>query len=141
MWRNLTLLHIWHVCDVENVSTYVKIMLLCCKISFFLIYVILLRNSFFVAIYALLCGEKLNQKLLLWRKNYKYQVCLYLALDLYMYVFMSNLYSYLYKCLCRSGRKTSTNSAPRTLMTPVDFDVRSNASRVRFLILYFIISK
>merc|ERR1712037_975621 len=30
----------------------------------------------------------------------------------------------------RSGRKTSTNSAPRTLMTPVDFDVRSNASRV-----------
>merc|ERR1712127_1038971 len=30
----------------------------------------------------------------------------------------------------RSGRKTSTNSQPRSLMTPVDFDVRSNASRV-----------
>jgi len=30
----------------------------------------------------------------------------------------------------RSGRKTSTSSAPRNLMTPVDFDVRSNASRV-----------
>ena len=29
----------------------------------------------FVAIYALLRGEKLSQKLYLWRKNYKYQVC------------------------------------------------------------------
>ena len=35
----------------------------CCKICF-------------VAIYALLCGEKFNQKLRMWRKNYKYQVCL-----------------------------------------------------------------
>ena len=33
----------------------------CCKICF-------------VAIYALLCGEKLNQKLCLWRKKDKYQV-------------------------------------------------------------------
>ena len=26
MWRNLKFLHIWHVCDVENVSTCVKFM-------------------------------------------------------------------------------------------------------------------
>ena len=29
----------------------------------------------FAVILALLCGEKFNQKLPLWRKNYKYQVC------------------------------------------------------------------
>ena len=33
------------------------------------------REICFVAIYALLCGEKLNQKLCLWRKKDKYQVC------------------------------------------------------------------
>ena len=32
------------------------------------------RKICFVAIYALLCGEKLNQKLPLWRKNDKYKV-------------------------------------------------------------------
>jgi hypothetical protein len=32
------------------------------------------RKICFVAIYALLCGEKLNQKLPLWRKNDKYEV-------------------------------------------------------------------
>ena len=30
---------------------------------------------FFVVIYALLCGEKLSQKLCLWRKKDKYHVC------------------------------------------------------------------
>ena len=43
------------------------------KITVLAIYVILLR--FFVAIYALLCGEKLSQKLCLWRKKDKYHVC------------------------------------------------------------------
>ena len=37
------------------------------------------RKICFVAIYALLCGEKLNQKLPLWRKNDKYQVCSFSA--------------------------------------------------------------
>ena len=32
-------------------------------------------QEFFVAIYALLCGEKLCQKLCVWRKKDKYQVC------------------------------------------------------------------
>ena len=32
------------------------------------------REICFVAIYALLCGEKFNQKLCLWRKKDKYQV-------------------------------------------------------------------
>ena len=45
---------------------------------------------------------------------------------------LSYLNSYYFSCFYyhRSGRKTSTNSQPRSLMTPVDFDVRSNASRV-----------
>ena len=34
-----------------------------------------LAQNVFVAIYALLCGEKYNQKLCLWRKKDKYQVC------------------------------------------------------------------
>ena len=33
------------------------------------------RKICFVRIHALLCGEKLNQKLCLWRKKDKYQVC------------------------------------------------------------------
>ena len=32
-------------------------------------------QEFFVAVYALLCGEKLRQKLCLWRKKDKYHVC------------------------------------------------------------------
>ena len=34
------------------------------------------RKIYFVAIYALLCGEKFIQKLCLWRKKDKYQVCI-----------------------------------------------------------------
>ena len=33
------------------------------------------REICFVAIYALLCGEKLNQRLRMWWKNDKYEVC------------------------------------------------------------------
>ena len=33
------------------------------------------REIRFVAIYAPLCGEELNQKLCLWREKDKYQVC------------------------------------------------------------------
>ena len=55
-------LHIWHVCDVENVSTYLQFMHFCCEVCF-------------VAIYALSCGEKFNKKMPLWRKNDKYEVC------------------------------------------------------------------
>ena len=33
------------------------------------------RKFCFVAIYALLCGEKLNQRFHMWRKNDKYEVC------------------------------------------------------------------
>ena len=40
-----------------------------------MIYAVLSR--FFAAIYALLCGEKLSQKLCLWRKKDKYHVCCY----------------------------------------------------------------
>ena len=43
MWRNLNIFHIWHVCDVENISTNVEFMLFFCKISFVAFY------AFFVA--------------------------------------------------------------------------------------------
>ena len=55
------ILHICHVCDVEIVATYGKFMLFCCKISFVTIYA-LCREICFVAICALLCGEKFIQK-------------------------------------------------------------------------------
>ena len=51
------ILHIWHVCDVENVAIYAKFM------------------QFFATIYALSCGEKLSPKVNLWGKNDIYQVC------------------------------------------------------------------
>ena len=50
-----------------------KILLFCCNIGFVAIYVLLWQICF-VAIYALLCGEKIIQKLRMWRKNDKYQV-------------------------------------------------------------------
>ena len=46
MRRNLKFFHIWHMCDMENVSTYVQFMLFCCKIGFVAIYTLLLRNLF-----------------------------------------------------------------------------------------------
>ena len=42
MWRNLKFLHIWLVCDVENV----KFKLFCCKIGIIAIYALLSRNLF-----------------------------------------------------------------------------------------------
>ena len=50
------ILHIWHVCDVENVAIYEKFV------------------HFFATIYALSCGEKLSPKVYLWGKNDKYEV-------------------------------------------------------------------
>ena len=46
MWRNLKFLNIWHVHNVENVSTYVQFMLFCCIIGFVAIYALLSRNLF-----------------------------------------------------------------------------------------------
>ena len=68
------ILHIWHVCDVENVAIYAKFMLFSWKkISF--VKNELCREIRFVVIYALLCGEKFVQKFSMWRKNDKYEVC------------------------------------------------------------------
>ena len=50
--RKSEILHIWHVCDVENVAIYAK----------------------FATIYALSRGEKMSPKVHLWRKNDKYEV-------------------------------------------------------------------
>ena len=62
MWRN----------DVYNLWCFVA--LNCCKIIFFWQLTLFCRE-FVVAIYALLCGEKLSQKLCLWREKDKYNVC------------------------------------------------------------------
>ena len=60
------ILHIWHVCDVENIAIYAKI---------FAIYAILLLNLLFkLFCHEISCGEKLCPKVHLWRKNDKYQV-------------------------------------------------------------------
>ena len=56
------------ICHLEKYgekSVLSQFMLFCCKIRIVAIY----------AVYPLLCGEKLNQKLCLWRKKDKYQIC------------------------------------------------------------------
>ena len=79
MWRNFKclpmtdvekseILHIWHVCDVENVAIYAKFMLFSWKKSVFFKIYELCREIRFVVIYALLCGEKFVQKFSMWRK-------------------------------------------------------------------------
>ena len=76
MWRQIC--HLEKFLHIRNVET----------ICFVLIYAVLSQNQFvlpftlfcreinFVAIYAFLHGEKFRQKLCLWRKKDKYQVCL-----------------------------------------------------------------
>ena len=60
------ILHIWHVCDVENVAIYAK---------FIAIYAVLLQNLLFTLFCReISCGEKLSPKEHLWRKNDKYEV-------------------------------------------------------------------
>ena len=54
------ILHIWHVCDVENVAIHAKIIA---------IYAVLLLNLLFTLLYReISCGEKLSPKVHLWRK-------------------------------------------------------------------------
>ena len=73
MWRYLKFLHILHVYDVENFYTYMYT--LCCFAEKLVLlwFTLFCREICFVAIYAHLCGEKLNQRLRMWRK--KYEVC------------------------------------------------------------------
>ena len=63
--------------DMKNVDTNQFCHNLHCLVakSDLLQFTLFCREICFVAIYALLCGEKLNQKLCLWRKKDKYQVC------------------------------------------------------------------
>ena len=56
-----------NICYVEKLSCFVAK-------SVLLQFTLFCREICFVAIYALLCGEKFNQKLCLWRKKDKYQV-------------------------------------------------------------------
>ena len=78
----------WHVeklLHVRNVNTICKLDKWCVQFMVFC-HIKLLENpffwrftlfcrDFFAVIYALLCGEKLSQKLCLWRKKDKYHVC------------------------------------------------------------------
>ena len=68
------ILHIWHVCDVENVAIYVKVIAIHAVLLLNLLFTLFCRE-FFATIYALFCGEKLSTKVHLWRKNDIYQVC------------------------------------------------------------------
>ena len=73
MWRNLKFLHSWHVYDAENVLKCLHVMLFCWKIGFVVIYAVFCEICF-DAIYALLCREKLNQRLHMWREKWQYEV-------------------------------------------------------------------
>ena len=68
------ILHIWHVCDVENVAIYAKFIAIYAVLLLNLLFTLFCRKISFATIYALLCGEKLSPKVHLWRKNVKYEV-------------------------------------------------------------------
>ena len=88
MWRNFRchhmtdvdkseILHIWNVCDVQNIAIYAKFMHFFCNLGRFLLnllFTLFCREIYFATIYVLSCGEKLSPKVHLWRKNDKYQV-------------------------------------------------------------------
>ena len=65
---------IYQINNVYNLRCFMYIMLFCCKICSFCDLRCFVEKSVFVAIYALLRGEKLSQKLCLWRKKDKYHV-------------------------------------------------------------------
>ena len=69
------ILHIWHVCDVENVAICAKFIAIHAVLLLNLLFTLFCREIYFATIYALLCGEKLSPKIHLWRKNDKYEVC------------------------------------------------------------------
>ena len=69
------ILHIWHVCDVENVAIYANFIAIYAILLLNLLFMLSCREIYFATIYALSCGEKLSPKVHLWRKNDKYQVC------------------------------------------------------------------
>ena len=82
MWKKLSTWEMWRKSvmwrnDVYNLWCFVALNYY--KISFLAIYAVLLR--FFVATYSLFCGEKLSQKLCLWRKKDKYHVWLFYLLQ------------------------------------------------------------
>ena len=59
------------------------------------------RKIYFVAIHALLRGEKLNQKLCLWRKKDKYEVC------------------YEYECIASRQNQSQQSSCSAGIVQPV----------------------
>ena len=65
MWRN-TVYNLWCFVAFYNILL---------QNQFFLRFTLFCREISFGMIYALLRGEKFSQKLCLWRKNYKYEVC------------------------------------------------------------------
>ena len=71
------ILHIWHVCDVENVAIYAKCIAIYAVLLLNLLFTLFCCEIYFATIYTLSCGEKLSPKVHLWRKNDKYQVCSY----------------------------------------------------------------
>ena len=61
------ILHIWDVCDVENVAIHAKIIAIYAVLLLSLLFTLFCRRNS--------CGEKLSPTVHLWRKNDKYQVC------------------------------------------------------------------
>ena len=70
-----------------------------CKIMF--ASTLFCRKIYFVAIHALLRGEKLNQKLCLWRKKDKYEVC------------------YEYECIASRQNQSQQSSCSAGIVQPV----------------------
>ena len=78
IWRKIC--HVEKFLHMRDVETNLFCHNSCCFVvkSVLLPYTLFCCERYFVAIYALLCGEKFNQKLCLWRKKDKYQVCVQL---------------------------------------------------------------
>ena len=61
-----------HMTDMEKSEISPHLHIMCLMFTFVLRFTLFCREIYFVAIYALLCGKKLNQKLHMWRKNDRY---------------------------------------------------------------------
>ena len=85
IWRKIC--HVETFLHKRDVETNLFCQNSCCFVvkSVLLPYTLFCCERYFVAIYALLCGEKFNQKLCLWRKMDKYQLCAILEIFFFLF--------------------------------------------------------
>ena len=93
----------------------------CCNLHTFV-------ADFFVAIYAFLCGEKINQQLRSWRKNDKYQVWVPYILYIYNITMLQS------KICCNTATNTKIIQIFKVCrVDPIYPDIFGPAERLRYM--------